>query len=158
LVMGREKADKFISELSLYGTPKKVPDELQNGIFITEMKMYWHKESLSFKSKGKLGIGYIGKTAVNRQLNGYYEVARKRSGDIFNLFIEIDGNTWIYFNYQRGVMQAISSDQKFNDIINNMKPDKRVADEKDGKPPYQYLLSTDRKKNEFIKRFEYRPE
>jgi hypothetical protein len=53
-------------------------------------------------------------------------------------------------------MQAISSDIKFNDIINNMKPEKRVADEKDGKAPFQYLLSTERKKNEFLKRVENR--
>jgi hypothetical protein len=53
-------------------------------------------------------------------------------------------------------MQAVSSSIKFNEIINNMKPDKRVADEKGGKAPYQYLLSTDRKKLEFIRRIEDR--
>jgi hypothetical protein len=35
-----------------------------------------------------------------------------------------------------------------------MKPDKRVADDKGGLPAYQFLLSTDRKKNEFVKRIE----
>ena len=50
-------------------------------------------------------------------------------------------------------MQAISSDGKFNDIINNVKPEKRVADEKNGAAPYQYMISTDRKKNEFLRKF-----
>ena len=49
-------------------------------------------------------------------------------------------------------MQAISSDVKFNDAIQNLKPDKRVADTKDNKPPYEYMLSTDRKKAEFLRR------
>jgi hypothetical protein len=155
-MLGKEQADKFIADISLYGTPKKVPDELGHSIFLSDVKMYWHKEMLTFKNVGSLGVGYIGKVPVGRMVRGYIEIARKRSGDVFNLYLELDGNTYFFFNYQRGVMQAISSDMKFNDIINNMKPEKRVADEKDGKAPYQYLLSTERKKNEFLKRVENR--
>jgi hypothetical protein len=154
LLMGKEKSEKYISEVSLYGNPRKIPDELQHGIFLTDVKMYWDKENLTFKSVGSIGVGYMGKNAVNRLVKGYLEVARKRSGDIFNLYLEMDPNTYVFFNYQRGVMQTISSDTKFNDIINNMKPDKRVADEKGGLPPYQYLLSTERKKVEFLRRVE----
>lgn len=153
-LMGREAADKYISDISLYGAPKKVPAEMQHSLFLSDLKMYWHKESLSYKSVGPIGIAYMGKQQVNRMVRGYFEVARKRSGDQFNLYFELDGNTWLFFNYQRGVMQAISSDTKFNEIINNMKPDKRVADDKGGLPAYQFLLSTDRKKNEFVKRAE----
>ncbi len=127
---------------------------MQHSLFLSDLKMYWHKESLSYKSVGPIGIAYMGKQQVNRMVRGYFEVARKRSGDQFNLYFELDGNTWVFFNYQRGVMQAISSDTKFNDVINNMKPDKRVADDKGGLPAYQFLLSTDRKKNEFVKRIE----
>jgi hypothetical protein len=50
-------------------------------------------------------------------------------------------------------MQGVSSDIKFNDAVNNMKPDKRIADTKDNKPAYEFMLSTDRKKAEFIKKF-----
>lgn len=153
-LMGKDPAEKFISEIALYGSPKKVPTELQHSIFLSDVKLYWHKESLSYKSVGGIGVGYVGKNPVNRMVRGYVEIARKRSGDVFNFYLELDGNTYFFFNYQRGVMQAISSDLKFNDVINNMKPDKRVADEKDGKAPYQFLLSTERKKNEFVKRVE----
>ncbi len=155
-LLGKEEADKFISEISLYGTPKKVPEALQHAIFLSDVKFYWDKESLSYKSVGSIGVGYVGKVPISRMVRGYVEIARKRSGDVFNFYIELDGNTYFFFNYQRGVMQAISSDMKFNDLINNMKPDKRVADEKDGKAPYQFLLSTERKKNEFVKRAEGR--
>jgi hypothetical protein len=156
VIMGKEQSEKFLNDVSLYGNPKKTPDELSHSLFLSDVKFYWHKESLSFKSVGSIGVAYIGKNPVNRMLRGYLEIAKKRSGDIFNLFLELDGNTWFFFNYQRGVMQAVSSDPKFNEAINNMKPEKRVADEKGGKPPYQYLLSTDRKKNEFVRRIENR--
>ncbi len=155
-LLGKEDADKFIADISLYGTPKKMPDALSHSIFLSDLKMSWSKEMLSFRNTGSIGVGYVGKNPVGRMVKGYFEIARKRSGDTFILYLELDGNTYFFFHYQRGVMQAISSDMKFNDIINNMKPDKRVADEKDGKAPYQYLLSTERKKNEFVKRMENR--
>ncbi|HEX5002717.1 MAG TPA: hypothetical protein VFW78_09480 [Bacteroidia bacterium] len=153
-LLGKDKGEKFLSEIALYGAPKKIPSELEHSIFLTALSMYWQKEMLAYKSVGKIGVGYIGKTPVNRVLSGYVEVDRRRSGDIFNMYLELDGNTWFFFNYQKGVMQSISSDQKYNDIINNMKPDKRVASDKGDKAPYQYLLSTERKKNEFKRRFE----
>lgn len=152
-ILGKDKAGKLISETNLYGTPKKIPDDLEKSIVLTDLNMYWSRKTLSFRSKGDIGVGNLNKSVINRNLKGYCEIQRKRSGDAFHLFLEVNPSTWYYFNYQRGVMQAISSESKFNDIINNMKPEKRVADEKGDKQPYQYMLSTDRKKSEFVKRF-----
>jgi hypothetical protein len=154
--LDEKKAAKFIEENEMYGAPKKLPDELGNSIFLTDLKLKWSKETLSFRSVGDIGVGYIGKNPVNRMMKGYFEIIRRRSGDVFHLFLELDGNTWFYFNYSPGVMQAISSSIKFNESITNTKPEKRVADEKGGKSPYQYLLSTERKKHEFIRRIEER--
>lgn len=156
ILLGAKESEKFFEEVGLYGNPKKTPDQLQNSIFFTDLKMYYDKTTNSYRSAGNLGVGYVGKYPVGRMLKGFMEVARKRSGDVFNLFLELDGNTWYYFNYQRGVMQVISSDPKFNESIENMKPEKRIADEKDGKAPYQYMTGSERKKVEFVKRMEGR--
>ncbi len=152
-LVGIEKADKLISEFSLYGAPKRVPQELQQSLFLTDLKLFWDKEQQSFKSSGPIGLGFIGKETIGRQLKGYFEIQRKRGTEVFNLYLESDNATWWYFNYSRGIMQAISSDNKFNDAINGMKPEKRVAESKGDTPPYEFMLSTDRKKAEFIKKF-----
>ena len=78
-------------------------------------------------------------------------MVRKRGGDILNIYLEMD-NTWYFFNYQRGVLQVISSNSKFNDEINKVKPDKRSN--KGDKDNFMYMLSTDRKKNDFLKKIE----
>lgn len=157
VLLGKEEAEKYVSETSLFGLVKKVPDELSHSIFLSDVKMDWNRGSLSFKSKGTIGVGFVAKNPVNRQIKGNLEVARKRSGDVFSLYLELDGITWFFFTYSRGVLQAVSSEGKFNEIINNMKPDKRVAGTKGGKDPYQFLLSTDRKKNQFLSRFNEEP-
>ena len=152
-IIGVEKTDKMISEFSLYGAPKRVPQELQQTLFLSDVKLYWDKEAQAYRSKGPIGIGFINKETISRQVKGYFEIQRKRGAEIFNLYLESDNATWWYFNYSRGVMQAISSDVKFNDAINNMKPEKRVAESKGDTPPYEFMLSTDRRKAEFVKKF-----
>jgi hypothetical protein len=148
-----ESTDKLISEFNLYGAPKRLPDELQKTIFITDLKLVWDKQSQSYKSVGPIGIGFIGKATISRLLKGSLEIQRKKAGDVFHFYFESDNSNWWYFNYSRGIMQGLSSDAKFNDYVQNMKPDKRVADTKGDKSPYEFMLSTDRKKAEFLKKF-----
>ncbi len=156
-LIGTERADKLISEFNLYGAPKKIPQELHQTIFLTDLKLDWNKETQSYKSKGMIGVGFINKTTISRMLKGSLEIQRKKGGDNFNLYLESDNANWWYFNYSRGIMQVISSDSQFNDAIQKMKPDKRVADTKGDKAPYEFMLSTDRKKAEFLKKFNTQP-
>lgn len=151
-ILGNDAADKLTSEFNLYGAPKKVPQPLQQTIFLTDLKLYWDRMSQGFRNRGKIGVGFIGKNTVSRMLTGYMEILRRRSGDLFSFYLEVDKNNWWFFTYSRGIMQSISSDEKFNEAIRNMKADKRIADTKDNKPPYEFMLSTDRRKAEFTRR------
>ncbi len=151
-ILGVEKTEKMVSEFNLYGSPKKVPQELQQTIFISDLKLIWDRAIQAYRSRGTIGVGFVNKSTIGRQMKGYVEILRRKGNDAFSLYLEADAASWWYFTYNRGILQAISSDVKFNDAIQNLKPDKRVADTKDNKPSYEYMLSTDRKKAEFIKR------
>lgn len=151
-LIGKDKADKYISEVSLLGAPKKFPEELQHTLVLSDLKIYWSKEKGIYSSKGPIGVGSAGKNYIGKQMTGHFEIARRRTGDVLNLYVEVDANIWFYFNYARGVLQAISSEAAFNAAIENIKPEKREAKEKDGLPSYQYMLSTERKKSEFLKK------
>jgi hypothetical protein len=152
-LVGKEKADKLIAELNLYGAFKKIPEELKHTLFITELKMVWNDESRTYRSVGQIGIGSIDKTSINRRVNGIVEIAHKRSGDAFNIYLEPEKGQWYFFSYTRGLMQAISSLTAFNDEIVKVKPDKRVKEVKD-KPDYEYILSTERAMKTFVRKFE----
>ncbi|MFL5762975.1 MAG: hypothetical protein ACJ77K_03475 [Bacteroidia bacterium] len=155
-MLGKEQADKLISQLNLYGSYKKFPDELKKTIFFTDVKMKWNKDTRSYTSYGKLGIGNINKTQVNKYVDGRIEIIKKRGGDILNLYLELDANNWYYFNYTRGVMLMISSNDAFNNVIKELKPEKRQKDgDKDKKEPnYQYNLTTPAKKTQFLRKTE----
>ncbi|MBK8848337.1 MAG: hypothetical protein IPO27_18075 [Bacteroidetes bacterium] len=152
-LIGKEKWEKVNSEIAQFGTPKRVPDELRHSIILSDIKLVYYPETNTFKSTGQIGIGFVYKNAVSRMVTGYCDLQKKKGADVFSFYFELDANTWYYFNYQRGVMQAISSDSKFNEIIANEKEKNRYSKGKDDMPDYQYMLSTERKKNEFIKKY-----
>jgi hypothetical protein len=89
---------------------------------------------------------------INKLVTGTVELVKKKGGDILNIYVEADNSTWYYFNYTRGLMQAVSSAENFNTIIKELKPDKRELKTERGQTPYVFNLSTERKKNDFLKK------
>jgi hypothetical protein len=152
------EAEKLISQLSLYGAFKKFPSELEHTIMFNELKLVWNQETRSFRSDGKLGIGSIYKNAVNKKIDGYIEIIKKRSGEQLNMYLKFDDNLWYYFNYANSLMQAISSDEVFNTNIKALKPDKRRSDGEKGQKGYTFILSTEKKKKDFVKKMEKTPD
>ncbi|MBC7411084.1 MAG: hypothetical protein H7331_01350 [Bacteroidia bacterium] len=157
-MLPKEEAEKLISQLSLYGSFKKFPSELEHTIMFNELKLKWNQETRSFVSIGKLGIGSIYKNQVNKKIDGYIEVIKKRSGEQLNMYLKFDDNLWYYFNYANSLMQSISSDEAFNTTIKTLKSDKRKSDGEKGQKGYTFILSTEKKKKDFVKKMEKTPD
>lgn len=153
-VIGKTEADKLIAQANLYGEFKKLPDELKKSLVFNDIKFKWDDVNKRYKSISKIGIGNIGKEQVNKYVDGKVEIVKKRSGDILNIYLEIDKNNWYFFNYTRGMMQAISSDADFNTLIQETKPDNRKAKAEKGQEPYQFMYSSDKKKIDFLRKFD----
>ncbi len=155
-MLGKEQADKLISQLNLYGSFKKFPDALKKTLFLSDLKMKWNKNTRSYTSSGQLGIGNINKTAINKFIDGRIEIIKKRGGDILTIYLELDANNWYYFNYTRGTMLAVSSNEAFNTILKELKPEKRKKegdkDKKEGN--YNFNICSPAKKVQFLRKTE----
>jgi len=152
-LVGKETADKLISEVNLLGSFKKFPEELEKSIVFTDLNMNWNKETNSYLSYGPIGIGNIGKRQVNKNVKGYVEILKKRGGDVLTIYLELNEDNWYFFTYSRGLMQAVSSNADFNNPIKEEKPAKRKSKvEVKGGMPYQYIISSARKKKVFLSR------
>lgn len=154
-LMGLEASDKVISELSLSGTIKKVPDELNKTVFISDVKMAWDPVMESFISDGDIGIASIGKTQFFRKVPGKLVVEKKASGDVIHLYLEVNDANWYYFTYKRGVLQSYSSSKEFNAILLEEKEDKRkqAGDKKEDN--YMYMLGSKSKRSIFLDQFAF---
>jgi len=152
--LGAEEADEIISQLSLNGKIKRLPDELNKRFVFSDAKFKWDEKLNAYKSFGKLGLTNINKEEVNKYVDGGIMITKKRSGDIVDIYIELDGNNWYYFNYRRNLMKVISSDEAFNDEIKEKDRDDRRYDNKKGEEPFTYMFGTEREVRDFKREFE----
>ncbi|NOZ47235.1 MAG: hypothetical protein GXO79_10710 [Chlorobi bacterium] len=153
-MIGNDLANQLFDEAKLFGQFKKIPDELTHTLFLTDVHLKWNQETSSFQSFGKIGIGSIMKTQINRLVNGHIEIQKKRSGDVISIYLEITPHNWFFFNYKRGLMQAYSASYNFNEVIRGIKASKRKLDVPRGEEQYMFFLSNATRKNQFLRQFE----
>lgn len=152
--VGEEESAKAREEIALYGASRRVPQNMRYTIFLTDLKMFWDEESNSYVSDGLLGISNIENTPVNKYVNGYLQVEMRETAPVFNLYIELNSTNWFFFSYRSNIMQTISSHDRYNDLVMNLKPDRRTLKEKDEEEQYEFVISSKRKRIEFLRDME----
>jgi len=150
-LLGKEEAGNFLSEINLFGTLKKIPDELLKSFVFSDVKFTYNKATRSFVSHGPIGVAMILGQPVNKYFDGYIEVIRRRSGDVINIYLEADRRNWYYFRYSNKLMEAISSYDDFNKILSEVKTEKRKDAEDKLEEGYRFQLSTSQRKNTFLR-------
>jgi hypothetical protein len=79
------------------------------------------------------------------------QIQRKKGGDNFTLYFEFDSQTWYFFNYFKGVMNVVSSNQEFNKTIKDLKSKDKKQDVKTG-PNFQFTLCNPAKRDMFVRK------
>jgi len=152
-ILGEKDAEKIVADLRLFGKFRKYPSELEHTFVFSDLKLKWNYATRSFISYGKIGIGSIGKTQINKFVDGFVEIERKRTGDVLNIYIEYDnGKNWYFFNYRNNLMQTISSSTEYNNYIRELKDDKRTVKKDKKGEEYSFIISNLRKKTDFLRR------
>jgi hypothetical protein len=152
-VLGKPRTKEINTEIQLYGSVKGVPDLFVHTMTISQMDLTWDPKTRSYKSVGKIGIGNILDKQVNKQVNGYIEITRRKSGDQMSICLEISKNTWFYFGYTKEIMMAVSSNPFFNAFLNTLKSDKRKQKTERKQAKYEFNLASPEKKNIFVQNF-----
>lgn len=153
---GSKAAEDVLNELNTTGNLRKPPPELIQTLTLTDVEMIWDENLKSFISDGQLGIAGIMRDPVNRKVNGYLEIGKRRTGDILNLYLEISNTEWYFFAYGNGIMQAISSNNDFNNILAGLKEDKRTLKVPGSGEVYQFIISTPERRIAFLRKIQAR--
>ena len=148
---GRSAAQSMDDESMLLGLGQ-IPAELKHTILITQLTLQWNQETSSYISDGSIGIGNINGIPVNRQVEGFIEIQKRRTGDIMDVYLQLDERTWYYFGYTRGVMQAFSSNRDFRELLTEIRTNQRQLNVPSGQTPYTYMVASDRKYSNFRRR------
>lgn len=153
-LLGEEAAMKLNEELQLFGVARSLPREYTSQLLLNDVTLQWNPNTLSFISKGKIGIGFIGDQPLNVFVDGWVELQRKRSGDLLDIYLKAGDNTWYWFSYFRGILMSYSSNMTYNDILSNTKEKMRRDPKANSKIGFEYILGVPDRVQRFIRRME----
>jgi len=151
-MIGVQAATQMKEELDLFGTSRNLPKEFNFEILLNDVKLYWNESSSSFRSKGPIGIGFIGTQPVNVYVEGHIEIQRRRTGDMFDIYLKANETTWYYFSYIRGNMMTQAYNISYNTLIANTKQNLRKHPDATVRKPYTYMISVEDRLGRFLQR------
>lgn len=153
-MLGATAAGQLKEETDLFGASRNLPREFTYELLLNEVTLYWNEASSSFRSKGKIGIGFIGNQPLNIYVDGYVDIQRRRSGDMIDIYLKASQSTWYYFSYFKGVMMAQAGNLEFNNLISSIKLKDREHPESSTRVPYTYMIAVEDRLGKFLRRMQ----
>jgi len=153
-LLGEAAANQINEEMGLYGTSKSLPKEYQYKLLLNDVKLYWNEPTASFRSKGKIGIGFVGQQAINVYVDGFVEIQRRRSGDMIDVYLKADESTWYYFSYFKGVLMTQAGNLNYNTFISQIKASARKHPDASVRVPYTYMIAVEDRLPRFLQRMQ----
>jgi hypothetical protein len=151
-LVGTATAIQLKEEMDLFGISKNMPKDFNYEILLNDVKLYWNPATSSFRSKGKIGIGFIGSQPVNLYTDGFVEIQRRRSGDMIDIYLKASNSIWYYFSYLKGVMMTKSMNQSYNAIISSVREKDRKDPESTSRDPFTFVIAPDSRLGGFLQR------
>jgi hypothetical protein len=151
-LLGTNLAADVKEESDLFGGSRSMPKDYSYKLLLNDVNLYWNESSSSFRSKGKIGIGFIGQQPINTYVDGFIEIQRRRSGDMVDIYLKADDATWYYFSYFKGVMMTQSGNNEYNTLISKIKINDRKDPRSSVKVPYTYMISVEDRLSKFLRR------
>jgi len=153
-LLGINIATRIKEEMNLFGDARSLPKEFTYELLLNDVKLTWNEATSSFRSSGKIGIGFIGVQPVNVYVDGYVEIQRRRSGDMIDVYLKADESTWYYFSYIRGVMMTQAGNNSYNTIIADTRLNDRKHPDSSVRVPYTYMIAVEDRLVRFLRRME----
>ncbi|MBM3419571.1 MAG: hypothetical protein FJY11_00390 [Bacteroidetes bacterium] len=151
-IIGPNAAKILGDELATFGTVRSMPQEYVFEILLNDVTLVWNEYTSSFRSVGKIGIGFVGQQPVNLYVDGFIEIQRRRSGDLIDVYLKADESTWYYFSYFRGVMMTLSGNNAYNTLISGAKLKDRRDPKANARTPYTYMIGQEDRFRNFLRR------
>jgi hypothetical protein len=144
-LVGLEKSDKVVSDLSIHGEVKRFPSELDKAIFLSDVTMKWDPLESHWISDGTIGVSNIYKKQVYKYIGARLRIKKGRQFDEVEFVIKLDDQNWYVFHYSREIMDVASSDKSFEEAIAGTKDDKRKYKGEKGIPDYEFRYSSSKR-------------
>jgi len=151
-MIGVDAARQLSEDINLFGISRNMPKEFNFEIVLNDVNLYWNEPTSSFRSEGKIGLGFAGDQPLNVYVDGFVEIQRRRSGDLFDIYLKASESTYYYFSYLRGNLMTQSGNNNYNTLIANAKEKDRRHPQSTVRRPYIYMISVEDRLARFLQR------
>ena len=151
-LIGVDAARQLREETDLFGLSRNLPKEFTFELLLNEVNLKWNEASSSFRSSGKIGIGFVGGQPLNVYVDGFVDIQRRRSGDMIDIYLKANASTWYYFSYFKGVMMAQAGNIDFNTLLTSIKIKDRRYPDSSVKMSYTYMVAVEDRLEKFLRR------
>lgn len=119
------------------------------GIVLNNLNLKYDRDKRSWYNTSSFGIANTGKKDVNAEINGYLEIHKASTGDRVNLYLEMNEDSWYYFEFTNNTLTTISSNEEYNTYIET----KSTMAKNQAKGLYYFALANQSQKSRFLKHF-----
>jgi len=151
-LIGKEAAATLKEDMDIFGVSRTLPEGFNPELVLNDLKLVWNQEYQSYRSEGKIGIGFIGTQAMNVYVDGFVEFQKRRSGDIFDIYLKVDDATWYWFSYTRGVLMSLSGNNSYNMTLTEERTGNRRHPNHSIRTPYTYMVGVQERLDNFLRR------
>jgi len=148
--MGKDYANTKAKMLN-YGL--ELPNKYDPFQFLlTELTLTWNEEYGAFYSKlDQFGLASIAGEPINKMLEGYLECRMGGSNDKFFLYIAPNKGQFYFFQYENGILMTVSSNEAYNEAVENLKKNEKLVKKKGG-DTYEVELTSGGRARSFVNR------
>jgi len=156
-IVGKARSEELIMDVEALDEFKDLPKELDKTITFTDITLVWSDKHQAYISKGKIGVGNIYQNQLNTVMDGWVRLSKKDGMDVLTILLKTELGNIYFFEYENNVMRSYRRQSKpgpndFNNLLIDMKPKKRRAEEGKGEPPYIFRCCYDEERMEDFER------
>ncbi len=147
-VSGNKAAESFIKSNAMENKPLfEFGKNLAECVNFSEVNFKWSQKYSSWFSYGKIGLASVLKKECNYKIDGFVEIKKTPNGDIFYAYLEPSPGNWYFFTFEQNKLAVVSTDTKFNDLINA----KSKGEQTKGR--FYFIVADQLEKSLFLKDF-----
>ncbi|RYU83801.1 hypothetical protein [Hymenobacter persicinus] len=146
--IGSKAVQSYSDRKGGYTALQKVSPKFLHTLVLSQVNLKWSPKFNAWYSVGKIGLVSVGKKDINAMIDGYIEIKKEATGDLVEMYLEAEPQTWYHIRYSNNVLLAKAQHGSFDEIIGyKAKGDYNTATE------YGFYLGDDQEKENFTRHF-----
>ena len=127
--IGDKATQSYAARSGVAGSiPQLSPKLAGHTLLLSQVNLRWNAKQRAWYSVGPIGLAGVGKQSLNALVTGSIEIRREDGGEVVEIYLEAEPQSWYYFKYGKNLMLTTSSSDNFNyEISSKAKYDYETA-------------------------------